>query len=42
MALYDQSLLTEQAKIYSENTRHVEISCHPDFQKEFILGMRLE
>ncbi|MCT4619678.1 MAG: ASKHA domain-containing protein [Marinisporobacter sp.] len=42
MALCNESVTKEHAKVYSSTTKHIEISKHPDFQDEFLEGMYLK
>ncbi|WP_246637714.1 ASKHA domain-containing protein [Crassaminicella profunda] len=41
-ALCNQTVIQEQAEVYSSTTKHIEISNHPDFQDEFLEGMYLK
>jgi uncharacterized 2Fe-2S/4Fe-4S cluster protein (DUF4445 family) len=39
MVLCDKNIINNEIEYYTANTRHIEISTHPDFQNEFIDGM---
>lgn len=41
MVLSDEDILEKEAHVYAYNTKHIEISKHPDFQEEFLQGMYL-
>lgn len=39
MVLCNKNIINDDIEYYTSNTRHIEISTHPDFQNEFIDGM---